>query len=208
MAGISEDDMAALMAEVDKKLNGMVKAVTEKVASRVAADMAKVVEEGVASKLAEATKAQAAAAAKPDALEEERKTVKQRVEALEKERDEARAAVKAQKTAAAFHKAWGGAKFQPELADEHMAVLEKQGRLLIEDDGTVRVKDPKKHPTETQQTVEEYIGELAKSDRGKFYQPARTSPGQGGVPVNGAQPGKREHNPFAVQSLLTGQTHD
>ena len=88
-------------------------------------------------------------------------------------------------------------------ASARVALLDKTGRLVLEDDGTVRVRDPKKHKDETQPTLDEYVSELAKSDRGKLYQAARTSSGQGATPANGTG-GKREPIQNAVMGLLTG----
>ncbi len=194
-----EEDMKAL----SKIINTAISDRLDRAEKKQGEAMAKMLEDVVGAKLAEATKAQADAAAKPNPEAEERKTLTQRVKELEKERDDARQSAKQERTNTAFRKAWTGAKFLPDLADEHMALLDKTGRLVLEDDGTVRVRDPKKHKDETQPTLDEYVSELAKSDRGKLYQAARTSSGQGATPANGTG-GKREPIQNAVMGLLTG----
>lgn len=191
------------MKELSKIINTAISDRLDRAEKKQGEAMAKMLEEVVGVKLAEATKAQADAAAKPNPEAEERKTLTQRVKELEKERDDARQSAKQERTNTAFRKAWTGAKFLPDLADEHMALLDKTGRLVLEDDGTVRVRDPKKHKDETQPTLDEYVSELAKSDRGKLYQAARTSSGQGATPANGTG-GKREPIQNAVMGLLTG----
>lgn len=206
---IDDGDRADIMAEVEKKLNGMVKAVTDKVAAKVAEQMAKVVEDGVSSKLAEAQKAQADAAKKVEPLEEERKTVRQRIEALEAERDAAKAEAKAQRVDAAFRKAWAGPKFIAELADDHMAALDKAKRLVMDDDGTVRVIDPKKAKEEVMPTVDEYVSGLAKTDRGRLYQGSRTSPGQDATFASSSNGARPKMDPGdALRALTTGQTNE
>lgn len=199
MPNLDDEDMKA----ISKMLNTAISERLDRFEKKQADAHAKAIEEAVGTKLAEATKAQAEAAQKPNPEAEERKTLTQRVKELEKERDDARQAAKQERTNTAFRKAWTGAKFLPDLADEHMALLDKTGRLVLEDDGTVRVRDPKKHKDETQPTLDEYVADLAKSDRGKLYQAARTSSGQGATPANGAG-GKREPIQNAVMGLLTG----
>ncbi|MCC6994681.1 MAG: hypothetical protein IT370_08740 [Deltaproteobacteria bacterium] len=194
-----EEDMKAL----SKIINTAISDRLDRAEKKQGEAMAKMLEDVVGAKLAEATKAQADAAAKPNPEAEERKTLTQRVKELEKERDDARQSAKQERTNTAFRKAWTGAKFLPDLADEHMALLDKTGRLVLEDDGTVRVRDPKKHKDETQPTLDEYVSDLAKSDRGKLYLAARTSSGQGATPANGTG-GKREPIQNAVMGLLTG----
>lgn len=198
---LDEDDLK----QIGKLVNEGVTARLDRIEKKQAESLAKMLEDVVGTKLAEATKAQADAAQKPNPEAEERKTNKQRIEALEatiKAKDDA---LKMQTMDTAFRKAWTGpAKFIPELGDDHFAVLNKDGRLMLDDDGkTVRVRDPKKHKDETQPTVDEYVSELAKSDRGKYYQAARTSPGQNAT--NGTTSnGKREPIQNAVMGLLTG----
>jgi len=192
--------------EIDKKLNGIVKAVTEKVSAKLGADMAKVVEEAVGTKLAEATKAQAEAAQKPNPEAEERKTLTQRVKELEASNKAKDDALKAEKLSTGFRKAWGDAKFAPDLADEHMAYLDKAGRLIVEEGGNVRVRDPNKAPEEVQQTLGEYIGALAKSDRGKLYTPPPPTKGGGLFPRTEANGTGRAHHPGALDAVFGGET--
>lgn len=192
--------------EIDKKLNGIVKAVTEKVSAKLGADMAKVVEEAVGTKLAEATKAQAEAAQKPNPEAEERKTLTQRVKELEASNKAKDDALKAEKLSTGFRKAWGDAKFAPDLADEHMAYLDKAGRLIVEEGGNVRVRDPNKAPEEVQPTLGEYIGALAKSDRGKLYTPPPPTKGGGLFPRTEANGTGRAHHPGALDAVFGGET--
>lgn len=191
------------MKELSKIINTAISDRLDRAEKKQGEAMAKMLEDVVGAKLAEATKAQADAAAKPNPEAEERKTLTQRVKELEASNKAKDDALKAEKVNTAFRKTWTGAKFLPDLADEHMALLDKTGRLVLEDDGTVRVRDPKKHKDETQPTLDEYVSELAKSDRGKLYQAARTSSGQGATPANGTG-GKREPIQNAVMGLLTG----
>lgn len=194
--------------EIDKKLNGIVKAVTEKVSAKVGADMAKALEETVGAKLAEAAKAQTEAAAKPNPEAEERKTLTMRVKELEAERDAARESAKQERTNTTFRKAWQGAKFAGDLADEHLAYLDKSKRLIVEENGSVRVRDPKRAPEETQPTLDEYIAELAKSDRGKLYTPPAPTKGGGLFPRTESNGAGRQHSPAALDAVFGGETQE
>ncbi len=200
---IDEEDLKA----ISKMVNTAISDRLDRAEKKQAEALAKVIEEAVGSKLAEATKAKAAEADKAAPIEEERRTNKQRIEALEasiKAKDDA---LQAQTMSGAFRKAWSGpaVKFIPELGEDHLAVLQQSKRLKLDEDGqTVRVIDPKKSQHETHPTVEEYVAELAKSDRGKFYQGARTSAGQGATAANGGATGPKQHIPNAVMGLVTG----
>lgn len=201
---LDEDDIKAITKLINDSFNGTLgKKAAERAGEAQAAAISKAIEEAVGAKLAEATKAQADVAAKPNPEAEERKTLTMRVKELEAERDKAKAEAKAERVNTAFRKAWAGAKFVPDLADEHMAALEKHGRIL-EDEGVMRVRDPKKHASETQPTLEEYVAELAKSDRGKLYQPARTTPGQGANGATQTPFAKRDVPPGAMDAVFGG----
>lgn len=200
MANLDDEDLKTITKLINDSINGNL---GKKAMERMVEAQAKAIEDAVGSKLAEATKAQADVAAKPNPEAEERKTLTMRVKELEAERDKAKAEAKAERVNTAFRKAWAGAKFVPDLADEHMAALEKHGRIL-EDEGVMRVRDPKKHASETQPTLEEYVAELAKSDRGKLYQPARTTPGQGANGATQTPFAKRDVPPGAMDAVFGG----
>ncbi len=124
--------------------------------------------------------------------ETEKVTLTTRVKELEARAKAAEEAVKAERLNTSFRSAWTSKKFVPDLADEHMALLRSQERIVIDEAGAVRIRDPKKSKHETQPTLDEYMQELAGSERGKLYQAATASPGAGGTQGGGVRvPGEK-----------------
>ena len=202
MPNLDDEDMKA----ISKMLNTAISERLDRFEKKQADAHAKAIEEAVGTKLAEATKAQAEAAQKPNPEAEERKTLTQRVKELEASNKAKDDALKAEKLSTGFRKAWGDAKFAPDLADEHMAYLDKAGRLIVEEGGNVRVRDPNKAPEEVQPTLGEYIGALAKSDRGKLYTPPPPTKGGGLFPRTEANGTGRAHHPGALDAVFGGET--
>jgi len=209
---LDEDDVK----QVVKIVNDSVKALGGKLEGKLGEVVSKAIEEGVGTKLeAERKRSQAEAeeAAKKGkgAEDSEKKTQRERIEALEaqakkdhEEKEALRAQAKVEREAAKFSEAWTGKKLVPDLAKPHLAMLREEKRLIHEEDGTVRVRDPKKDKYDVMPTLDEYVSALASGDSGRVYQPASSAHG------GGARPGQVQQLPTgrienAMGMLITGE---
>lgn len=201
---LDEEDLKTIAQLAAKAANDSLRPLADKLEKRMGESVGKLIQESLGEALTAREAAAKAAAEKPNPEAEERKTLAMRVKELEAERDAAREQAKAERTSAAFRREWAAAKFVPGLADDHLAALAASKRLVIDDEGAVRVRDPKKHKDETQPTLTEYMAELGKSERGKLYQaPPRTAGGAAYGAANGTAE-RREYNPAALDAVFGG----
>ncbi len=211
---LDDDDTKAIA----KMINDSTKALVSKLEGKLADALTAKLDETVSAKLdaqakrAEKEAADADKAGKDKEADPERKTMKERLAFLEEqakrdgeEKQQLKKQAQQERENTAFRSAWSAQKLIPDLADDHLAALRASNRLSQGEDGVLRVLDPKQDKYGQHPSLEEYATDLAKSEKGRFYQPGSNA--HGGPAPNGVGAGvsgKPAHMSNALSLLLTG----